>query len=340
MRLFFQTMLCLLLLSGTSLFADDRPRLMILTDIGGDPDDRQSMIRLMVFSNEFRIEGFIATASGTPGELKKAITQPHLIREIVEAYGQVRPNLQKHAEGWPETTDLIAVIKSGNPQRGLKNIGAGHDTEGSQYIIQRVDAGTAEDPLNICIWGGQSDLAQALWRVKQDRGEEGFAQFTKKFRVYDIADQDRIADWMQQQFPGLFYILSKNRPGKDSRTAAFRGMYITGDESLTSKEWINENIRNHRTLGELYPTRTSTLPNKYGCMKEGDTPSWFFFLPMGGNNPNDPSQPGWGGQFRKTESGWYRDDQPDIDIRESVARWRPEFQAEFAKRMSWTTGEK
>ena len=48
----------------------ERPRLLVLTDIGGDPDDQQSMVRLMVYSNEFEIEGLIATASGTPGELK------------------------------------------------------------------------------------------------------------------------------------------------------------------------------------------------------------------------------------------------------------------------------
>ena len=47
--------------------ADARPRLLVLTDIGGDPDDMQSMRRLMLYSNEFRIEGLIASAAGTPG---------------------------------------------------------------------------------------------------------------------------------------------------------------------------------------------------------------------------------------------------------------------------------
>ena len=56
--------------------APGRPRLIVLTDTGGDPDDQQSMVRLMAFANEFAIEGLIASASGTPGELKRAITQP------------------------------------------------------------------------------------------------------------------------------------------------------------------------------------------------------------------------------------------------------------------------
>ncbi len=58
----------------------DRPRLLVLTDIGGDPDDQQSMVRLMLYSNEFEIEGLIASASGTPGELKEKVTKPELCR--------------------------------------------------------------------------------------------------------------------------------------------------------------------------------------------------------------------------------------------------------------------
>src|SRR5438445_1707739 len=109
--------------------APAKPRLLVLTDIGGDPDDQQSMIRLMVYANEFEIEGLIATAAGTPGELKEARTRPEVIREIVAAYGQVRENLARHAGGWPTAGELAGRIKSGNPQRGREHIGGGHDTE-------------------------------------------------------------------------------------------------------------------------------------------------------------------------------------------------------------------
>src|SRR6188474_222554 len=70
--------------------APAKPRLIVLTDIGGDPDDQQSLIRLMLYSNEFEIEGLVASASGTPGDLKAEVVRPELIREIVEAYGKVR----------------------------------------------------------------------------------------------------------------------------------------------------------------------------------------------------------------------------------------------------------
>jgi hypothetical protein len=318
---------------------DERPRLMVLTDIGGDPDDQQSLVRLMVYSNAFRIEGLIATASGTPGELKRAITRPDLIEQIVKAYDEVRANLTKHADGWPETQFLLDRIKSGNPQRGRAHIGAEHDTEGSKFLVERIDAGKSEDPLNITIWGGQTDLAQSLWRVKHERSAAEYREFVSRFRVYDIADQDGLADWIAAEFPGLFYILSKHSAGNDKRSAAFRGMYLTGDESLTSKTWIEANVLSTGALGKLYPTKTWTAPNPHSCLKEGDTPSWFFFLPLGHNDPDDPTQPGWGGQFRKSAGGWYRDEQNGIDPRNTVSRWRPEFQADFSNRMAWTKME-
>jgi hypothetical protein len=76
-------------------------------------------------------------------------------------------------------------------------------------------------------------------------------------------------------------------------------------------------------------------------MKEGDTPSWFFFLPLGGNDPADPSKPGWGGQFVREDDGWFRDAPaaPGKDSREAVSRWRPDFQRDFARRMAWCVPE-
>jgi hypothetical protein len=315
-------------------FGAERPRLCVLTDIGGDPDDQQSMVRLMVYANEFAIEGLIATASGTPGELKEAVTRPDLIRETVAAYGKVRGNLVKHAEGWPTEEELAGKIKSGNPQRGREQIGEGHDTEGSRWMITRIDAGTPEGPLNIAIWGGQTDLAQALWRVKHDRDAAGYAAFVRRFRAFDIDDQDHLADWIRTEFPGLNYILAKAPAGTDKRQGTYRGIYLGGDESLTSREWIEKNVKSRGPLGALYPVKTWTAPNPHGCMKEGDTPSWFFFLPPGGNDPADPSKPGWGGQYAKEADGWWRD-VPGPDPRAAVYRWRPAFQADFARRMAW-----
>lgn len=317
--------------------AEDRPRLAVLTDIGGDPDDQQSLVRLLVYANAFEIEALVASASGTPGELEEAVTRTDLILGTLDAYAKVLPKLRSHGTDWPEAGTLRKTVRSGNPLRGRPHIGEGHETEGSRWLVERIDAGSPERPLNITIWGGQTDFAQAMWSARQGRDAEGWEAFVRKFRVYDIDDQDAIADWMRTEFPGMRYILAKAPKGGDKREGVYRGMYLTGDVSLTSLEWIDANIRSKGPLGALYPTRTWTDPNPHGCMKEGDTPSWFFFLSAGGNDPEDPTKPGWGGRFEKQADGWYRDfpAKPGYDPREEVSRWRPGFQKDFATRMGW-----
>ncbi|MEY3174802.1 MAG: hypothetical protein RLZZ436_2716 [Planctomycetota bacterium] len=323
--------------SAASPPAQPRPRLAVLTDIGGDPDDQQSLIRLMLYTNELDLRLIMATAAGTPGELQKAVTREDLIQQIVNALGEVLPRLQHHAEGWPDATELQSRICSGNKYRGRDHIGAGHDTEGSRRLLEEIDAATPANPLNIAIWGGQTDFAQALWRIREDRGPEELAMLRRRFRVYDISDQDGLAEWLRVEFPGMLYILASTPEGRDRRDGIYRGMYLTGDLSTTSRQWVEEHIRSTGPLGKLYPTQTWTAPNPHSCLKEGDTPSWFFFLPRGGNDPADPTRPGWGGRFARQADGWYRDPPflDDYDPRTEISRWRGDFQADFAKRMNW-----
>jgi hypothetical protein len=325
-----------------------KPRLLVLTDIGGDPDDQQSLIRLLLYTCEFDVEGLIATASGIPGELKEGIVQPQLIRQIVEAYGRVQPNLLLHRNDYPPAKDLLGVIKSGNPKRGQASIGDGHDTEGSRWIITCAHRNDPR-PLNITIWGGQTDLAQALWRVREERGAEGLKKLMSRLRVFDIGDQDKIQPWLFENFPDLFYILAKAPPGQDMRRGAYRGMYLGGDESLTSKAWIDSHVRkDHGPLGALYPNATWTDPNPHVALKEGDTPSWFYFLPTGLSDPSHPDWGCWGGRYQRSQGGLFRDAADAIgdakpgapstssgQARATVWRWRPDFQNDFAARMDW-----
>lgn len=338
MRLF---LVCGLLLCSTALIlaAETKPRLIILTDIGGDPDDQQSLIRLMLYSNEFDLEGLIASSSGTLGELPKAAVKTELVREIVDAYGKVGDNLALHADGYPQADELRGVIKTGNKQRGEDAIGEEHDTEASQWIIAAADRDDPR-PLNIAIWGGQTDLAQALWRVRATRDEAGLKKFLSVLRVYDIDDQDRLQPWLFENFPDLFYVLSKHPPGKDKREGGYRGMYLGGDESSTSTEWLDKHLRkDHGPLGALYPVNTWTAPNPHSALKEGDTPSWFYFLPNGISDPAHPDWGGWGGRFRHEKQGLWLDAADQLgrekNARVNVWRWRPIFQNEFAARADW-----
>jgi hypothetical protein len=320
--------------------AADRPRLIVLTDIGEDPDDQQSLVRLMVHANEFEIEGLIASASGTPGKKEPEVVRPQLIRETVEAYGKVQPNLVKHHPDFPEAKALFDRIKSGNPKRGVGSLGNGKDTDGSNWIIRVVDR-AEERPVNVVVWGGPTELAQALWRVRNDRTPEQLKTFLRKLRVYAIGHQDDTGPWIIKEFPDLFYILSKAPEGRDKREGGYRGMYLGGDESLTSRTWVDSHVRkDHGPLGALYPvTGMWTAPNPHATLKEGDTPSWLYSLPIGLSDPAQPTWGGWGGRFKHVDGGRHEDSRDTVngitDARATVWRWRPAFQNEFAARMDW-----
>lgn len=320
--------------------AADKPRLIVLTDIGEDPDDQQSLIRLMHYANEFDIEGLVASASGVPGKKREPETvRPELIREIVEAYGKVRPNLLLHHPDFPDPKVLLDPVKAGNPVRGRKSLGADHDTDGSKWIAAVIDRDDPR-PVNVAVWGGPTELAQALWRAKADRTPEQFRKFVGKLRVYSIGHQDDTGPWIVETFPDLFYVLAKAGDKRDMREGAYRGMYLGGDESLTSRAWVDAHIRKDRgPLGALYPTGTWTAPNPHGTLKEGDTPSWFYFLPTGLGDPAHPDWGCWGGRFRHEKAGLYRDATDRVgsvtDARATVWRWRPAFQADFAARAEW-----
>jgi hypothetical protein len=194
--------------------------------------------------------------------------------------------------------------------------------------------------VNVTVWGGPTELAQALWRVRHDRTPEQVKRFVGKLRVDSIGHQDDSGPWIIKEFPDLFYVLSKAPEGKDKREGAYRGMYLGGDESLTSREWVDEHVRiAHGPLGALYPTSTWTAPNPHATLKEGDTPSWFYFLPVGLGDPAHPEWGCWGGRFRHAAGGRYEDARDTVGdqthARATVWRWRPAYQNEFAARMDW-----
>jgi hypothetical protein len=112
-----------------------KPRVLVLTDIENEPDDAESLVRFLLYSNMFDVEGLVATTSCWQRD-KIADWRIH---EIVDAYGKVRDNLEKHETGYPSYDHLKSVIKRGYPDFGMKAVGSGKDSEGSDWIIEVVD---------------------------------------------------------------------------------------------------------------------------------------------------------------------------------------------------------
>jgi len=325
-------------------------RLIVLTDIGQDPDDQQSMVRLLHYANEFQIEGLIATADNN-SKNEAPVIHDEIIHKLISDYQKSEANFSVHAKGFPTAQYLHSVVKKGNAKGGTsvslrKFIGSGNDTEGSEWIIKMVDK-KSDHLVCISVWGGACDLAQALWKVKNTRSQPELNKFIQKLHVYFIGKQDASNQWIIDTFPDLWLILALDKGG-DKWQSGYRGMFWGGDMSNTSREWIIKNIHGHTPMADNYPDKTYTggeSKNPNMALKEGDTPSMLFFLPNGLNVPNHPEWGGWGGRYIPERPHFYRDANDtffDVSVgkeinspRAAIFRWRSDFQNDFAARILW-----
>jgi len=333
--------------------SQEKPRVLVLTDIENEPDDAQSLVRFLVYSNQFDVEGLIATTS-THLRDKTATWR---IKEIVESYGKVRGNLMQHEDRFPTEEQLLTRIKTGLPVYGMNGVGEDQDSEGSEWLIDVVDKDD-DRPVWIPVWGGVNVLAQALWKVRQTRSVEDLAIFVSKLRVYTISDQDDSGIWVRNEFPDLFYIVS---PGEDYIHSTWNGIagesyrkYASGaDASIAENPWLRKNImQTHGPLGAQYP--------EVEFIMEGDTPSFLGLISNGLNVPERPDFGGWGGRYELYKPRFlpYRNfdyQKPEqraiwtnaddevigndgriyINNQATIWRWREAFQNDFAARMDW-----
>ena len=180
-----------------------RHRLVVLTDIEADPDDAQTFVRLLLYSNEIDIEGLIATTSTH----QRSRVAPETLHRIIDAYAEVQQNLLNHDPDYPEAEALHALVKQGLPQYGMEAVGEGKDSEGSEWII-RVLEKQDDRPVWVSVWGGSNTLAQALWKIRDTKSKREVERMIAKIRVYTISDQDDSGPWMRVEFPDLFYIVT------------------------------------------------------------------------------------------------------------------------------------
>ena len=336
-----------------TLQASEKHRIIVLTDIENEPDDAMSLVRFLTYSNQWDVEGLIATTSVH----QKREIATWRIKEILEAYGEVRDNLEKHEQGYPAKDYLMSVVKEGRSDYGMNAVGEGMDSQGSDWIIQNVDKDDSR-PVWVLVWGGPNCLAQALWKVKETRSPEELAEFVSKLRVYTISDQDDSGPWIRKTFPDLFYIASPgfHRYG-GYHYATWSG--ISGDHfharcdggnySLVENAWLDKHIRSKGPLGKQYPYM------KY--LMEGDSPSFMFLIDNGLNDPDHPDWGGWGGRYElyqpRTEK-WFlepetrplwtnvqdevfgHDGRWHTTNHATIWRWREHYQYDFAARMDWT----
>ena len=339
-----------------------KQRMIVLTDIEADPDDQQSLVRLLLYSNQIDIQGLVATTSVH----QKTSIHPETILRLLGAYDQVRDKLNQHESGFPVASMLRSVVKEGSSVYGMQGVGEGKDSEGSDWIVKLLQHQDPR-PLWISVWGGSNTLAQALYKIKATMPEDEAKALIEKLRVYTISDQDDSGIWIRTNFPDLFYIVSPG--GYEHSTWGAINTVVDGiDNTTVSNRWLAENIQQgHGPLGALYPDVA------YGM--EGDTPSYLMLIPNGLNNPDHPEWGSWGGRYKhyipdyasfnsgftggvpiepESRAIWtnaedsytpylpheygrsvQRNKQSFMGNRVTLWRWRDDFQNDFAARMDW-----
>ena len=270
--------ICSLLLISQTVIASEKlnkPRIIITAD--PELDDNNSMIRFLLYSSEFKVEGLIYTSSqfhwkgdgkGTkfmvPGReyTKYGLNLcpctsyrwregERFIHEAVEAYEKVYSNLKIHNAAYPTPAYLKSKVKYGNIEfEGDYS----KDTEGSN-LIKSVLLDDIPGPVYITAWGGQSTIARALKSIEDEFGHtSNWKQIKKKVTdklvLLPSGEQDNTnATYIKPNWPGIDYRQYKNGPnyGYGAQLVA-----TTENASLLTSEWIRTNISSKGPLGSIY----------------------------------------------------------------------------------------
>ena len=317
-------------LCGTpSLNASERLRLIIETDAGGDPDDEQSLVRFLLYANEWDVEGIIANREhARDGEnLNPERTGLGIVRRLIDAYGVCWTNLVQHDERYPTKEQLWRRTVAGY-----------NDTDDAVKLI--IDAVDREDarPVWYSDWGTDSggatnNLKRALDRVLRERGPEGYARFKSKLRLtsYDMfgAHTTNIA-------PMFKLWVNTFQPPMQGRRWYHRFSGITAKAG--GFDIVSDALTGHGPLGAMYPTNTTHW------LKEGDTPTFLYLVPTGMNDPEEPTWGSWAGRYGQNENypgkPYYWANQFDAwngttNRDNTLARWAAALQNDFRARLDW-----
>lgn len=271
-------------------------RVIATTD--GEIDDQCSLIRFLLYTNEWDVEGIITSSSQYHSHVKKwpgdNWTDPYL-----DAYTKVYPNLLKHDKRYPSPAYLRQRTLLGNvdTQGEMTRM-----TPGADLITKVLLDETDKRPIWLLAWGGTNTIARALKTIEEKHPEK-MAEVAGKTRFYFIWEQDstyqtyikphwgrfNIPTIIADQFEAIAYRWKETQP--DDMHSYFEGA------------WMKPNIlENHGPLTAIYPA----MPNG-DFRSEGDSPSFIYLIPTGLRSLESPSYGGWGGRFIKVRANTWLD---------------------------------
>ena len=304
-------------------------RLIIETDAGGDPDDEQSLVRFLLYANEWDIEGIIANRPLTrrPENKNPQDTGLGIVRRLLDAYGQCRPNLVQHDARYPTKEFLW--------QRTVA--GYNDTSDAVNLIVAAVDRDDPR-PLWYSDWGtdngaATNNLKRALDRVRRERGPESYAKFKSKLR---LASADKFGEHTTTVTLPFAIWVNTFEPPLEGKRWYHRFSALTAQAG--GFDLKRDVLTGHGPLGELYPTNTTHWA------KEGDTMTFLYLVPTGMNDPNEPLWGSWAGRYGPNENfpgkRYYWANQTDVwngatNRDNTLARWAVDLQNDFRARLDW-----
>lgn len=320
---------------SASAATSDRPetaarlRVIVETDAGGDPDDEQSLVRFLLYVNEWDVEGIIATRpAARDGENRNSErTGLGIIRRQINAYGECYSNLVRHDARYPAAAQLL--------DRTV--VGYDGQVDAVSLIIKAVDAADPR-PVWFLNWGTDrgsegSSLKRALDKVLAERGAAGYATFKQKLRLSSADKFDEHTTTIAPPFP---LWVDTFRPELDRKRWYHRFSEITATAGGFDVQ--RDLLTGHGPLGELYPLNT-THPQK-----EGDTMTFLYLVPTGMNDPDEPTWGSWAGRYGLQPDfpgrPYYWADQPDTwngttHRDNTLKRFAADLQNDFRARLDW-----
>jgi hypothetical protein len=256
-----------------TLIAYTQPRTIVTTD--GEVDDQDSFIRLLLYSNEFKLEGLVYSSSqwhykgdgkGTKYTSSMSMTKDRYgertelrwpgttwMQEFIQKYAMVYPNLIKHDKNFPKPEYLNSIIKTGNIDfEGEME----KDTEGSD-LIKKILLDNNSDPVYLQIWGGTNTVARALKSIEdQYKSTSQWGQISKKVSdkaiIYAVLDQDNTyKKYIEPNWPNIRILYNANQ----FWNFAYPWTRVVPPpvQPYLRGPWFKENIKfNHGPLLESY----------------------------------------------------------------------------------------
>jgi len=276
----------------------DKPRIIVTSD--GEIDDECSMVRFLLYANEFDIEGIITTSSQYHWQGFEWAGDTW-IDPYLAAYKKIYPNLVKHDPDFPTPSYLRSKTRMGNmsAEGEMKIV-----TDGSQLIVDVLLDDTDSRPIWLQAWGGINTIARALKTIEEEHPER-MAEVANKIRLYCIFEQDdtfqtyilphwgkyKITTIISDQFEAIAYRWKKILPKEQHQ-------YFNGN-------WMRKNIlKDHGPLCALYKSHKESddgfVENDF--RSEGDSPAFLHNIVTGLRSMESPDMGGWGGRFV-----WIRD---------------------------------